>query len=151
MRTTQPTDEYDGIEQALHRLIWTEQKRFTQLLEEHHLSLPRFLVLLSIKRRGAGCPIGSLADEWLQSYPTMTDIVDRLEESKLVTRERVDPKDRRKVMVSLTPLGQQLLARARGARRERMTQALADFTAEDRRELLRLLSNYLQALEKEPE
>ncbi len=151
MRATHVIDEYDVIEQALHRLIWTEQKRFTQLLEEHDLSLPRFLVLLSIQRRGVGCPIGSLADEWLQSYPTMTDIVDRLEEDKLVTRERVDPKDRRKVMVSLTPSGQQILARARGARREWMTRALADFTDKDRRVFVRLLSNYLQALEKEPE
>jgi DNA-binding MarR family transcriptional regulator len=151
MRATHLTEEYDVIEQALHRLVWTEQKRFTQLLEEHKLSLPRFLVLLSIQRRGTGCPIGSLADEWLQSYPTMTDIVDRLEEDKLVTRERVDPKDRRKVMVSLTTTGQQLLARARGARHERMTRALADFSAEDRRVFVRLLSNYLQALEKEPE
>jgi DNA-binding MarR family transcriptional regulator len=151
MKATQLVDEYDVIEQAMHRLIWTEQKRFTQLLEEHKLSLPRFLVLWSIKRRGVGCPIGTLADEWLQSYPTMTDIVDRLEENKLVTRERVDPKDRRKVMVSLTPQGHQLLARAHTARRERMTQALANFTAEDRREFLRLLSNYMQALEKDPE
>ncbi len=150
MRATH-ADEYDVIEQALQRLIWTEQKRFTQLLEEHRLSLPRFLVLLSIQQRGTGCPIGSLADEWLQSYPTMTDIVDRLEEDKLVTRERVDPKDRRKVMVSLTPLGHQLLARARGARRERMAQALVNFSADDRRAFVRLLSNYLQALEKEPE
>lgn len=150
MKDMRSLDEYDVIEQAVQRLIWTEQKKLTQLLEEHRLSLPRFLVLLSIKRRGAGCPIGVLADEWLQSYPTMTDIVDRLEESKLVVRERVDPTDRRKVVVSLTAPGRQLLARARGARRERLMRALAQFTAQDRREFVRLLTVYLGALGEEP-
>ncbi len=150
MRAT-TKDEYEIIERALQRLAWTEQKKFTQLLEEHRLSLPRFLVLLSIKRRGTGCPIGALADEWLQSYPTMTDIVDRLEEAKLVVRERVDPKDRRKVVVSLTHLGHQILERSRDARRERMTHALAHFSAEERREFLRLLTQYLEAMEEEPE
>ncbi len=150
MRAT-TIDEYEVIEQALQRLVWREQKKVTQLLEEHRLSLPRFLVLLSIKWRGVGCPIGVLADEWLQSYPTMTDIVDRLEEAKLVVRERVDPRDRRKVVVSLTPLGHRLLERSRDARRDRMMHALAHFSAEERREFLRLLVRYLEALEKEPE
>jgi DNA-binding MarR family transcriptional regulator len=150
MRAT-TTDEYEIIEQALQRLVWREQKKFTQLLEEHQLSIPRFLVLLSIKWRGTGCPIGTLADEWLQSYPTMTDIVDRLEEAKLVVRERVDPKDRRKVVVSLTSMGRQILERSRNARRERMTRALAHFSTEERHEFQRLLTRYLEALEKEAE
>ncbi len=151
MKAISSSDEFDIIEQALQRLIWTEHKKFAQLLEEHELSLPRFLVLLSIKRRGTGCPIGTHADEWLQSYPTMTDSVDRLEDQKLVVRERVDPKDRRKVVVSLTPLGKQLLARASSARRERMVHAFSRFTPEDRRDFMRLLTIYLQALEKESE
>ncbi len=150
MRAT-TRDEYEVIEQALQRLVWREQKKFAQLLQEHQLSLPRFLVLLSIKWRGAGCPIGALADEWLQSYPTMTDIVDRLEEARLVIRERVDPKDRRKVVVSLTPLGRHLLERSRNARQERLMRALVHFSAEERREFVRLLTRYLKALEKETE
>ena len=148
MKTPQPSDDYDVIEHALQRVMWTEQKRITRLLDEHALSLPRFLVLLSIKQRGSGCPIGTLADEMLQSYPTMTDIVDRLEEKKLVVRNG-DPEDRRKVVVNLTTAGRQLVDRARGARRERMIRALEHFTADDRRAFIRLLTIYLRALEEE--
>jgi DNA-binding MarR family transcriptional regulator len=151
MKAVKPIDEYEDMEHALQRLIWTEHKKFAQLLDHHALSLPRFLVLFSIKRRGAGCPIGKLAEEMYQSYATMTDIVDRLEDQKLVVRDRIDPKDRRKVMVDLTPTGHNLLERANQARRERMVRALASFSAEDRRHFLRLLNTFLEALEKESE
>lgn len=151
MKVDSVTDEYEVIQHALQRLVWTEQKKFTQLLEGHHLSLPRFLVLLSIKRRGCGCPIGALADEWLQSYPTMTGIVDRLEQAKLVSRQRDANGDRRQVVVNLTALGHDLLARAHTAHRKRVVRALSQFPAEDRHEFLRLLTDYLDALEKESE
>ncbi len=149
MKPIEDIDEYEVIEQAVHRLVWAEQKKFTQLLLEHNVTLPQFYVLLSIKRRGAGCPIGTLAEEMLQSYPTMTGIVDRLEEAKLVVRDRASEKDRRKVIVRLTRQGGQLLQRASNARHERMLRALARFSAHDRRELLRLLMIYLETLEKE--
>ena len=151
MKTQVFSSEYEVIEHALQRLIWTEQKKFTQLLLEHELTLPQFLVLVSIHRLGAGCPIGKLAEEMCQSPPTMTDIVDRLEKKKLVVRERVNPEDRRKVVVNLTNAGRRLLDRARSAHRGRMIRALAHFSARDRSEFLRLLTTYLDTLEKETE
>lgn len=151
MKNLEHYQEYEVLEQALQRVMWAEQKKFTQLLNEHGLTVPQFLVLVSIRRRGTGCPIGALADEMFQSYPTMTGIVDRLEEARLVARERFDHGDRRKVVVSLTPLGRQLLDRTRGARAMRMQRALAQFSAGERRDFLRLLSTYLEILEKEPE
>lgn len=142
------TNEYEFIEHALQHLMWTEQKKFAALLDEHHLTLPQFLVLASIRQHGAGCPIGTLAEKMFQSYPTMTGIVDRLKDAGLVTRGD-DPADRRKVVISLTRAGRDLLDRARNARRKRMVRALAHLSAQDRREFLRLLTSYLDALEKE--
>lgn len=141
-------DEYGFIEHALQRLMWTEQKKFAALLDEHHLTLPQFLVLASIHHHGAGCPIGTLADGMFQSYATMTGIVDRLKDAGLVSRGD-DPTDRRKVVVSLTRAGGDLLNRAQIARRKRMMHALAHLSAHDRREFLRLLNSYLETLEKE--
>lgn len=149
MKTEPFSNEYDVLEHSLQRLTWTEYKRLTQLLTEHALTLPQFLVLVSVDRRGSGCPIGVLADEMFQSHPTMTGIVDRLTDAHLVVREREDPEDRRKVVVNLTPEGRQLLQRARAARHERMRRALNLFSAKDRKEFLRLLNIYLGALEKE--
>lgn len=141
-------DEYEFIEHALQRLMWTEQKKFAALLDAHALTLPQFLVLASIHQHGAGCPIGTLADGMFQSYATMTGIVDRLKDAGLVSRGD-DPADRRKVVVSLTRAGRDLLDRARNARRKRMVRALAHLSAQDRGAFLRLLTSYLDSLEKE--
>ncbi|MBI3913667.1 MAG: MarR family transcriptional regulator [Chloroflexi bacterium] len=142
--------ELQVIEHALQRVAWTEQRRLSQILTEHDLTLPQFLVLVSIHRRGTGCPIGKLADEMMQSYPTMTGIVGRLFDDKLVVRQ-TDPDDRRKVVVNLTPAGKHLLERARATRRERLADALKKFSLRDQREFLRLLTLYLTQLEKENE
>ena len=143
--------EHETFEHALQRLMWMEQKRFTQLLSEHGLTLPQFIVLATVLKRGAGCPIGTLADAMSQSYPTMTGIVDRLEDAHWVTRERGNKEDRRKVVVTLTESGRHILDRARTARQQWMRRALAHFSANDRREFLRLLKVYIDALEKEKE
>ncbi len=141
-------DDYQVIEHALQRLMWTEQKRFAALLDQHALTLPQFLVLASIHRHGTGCPIGRLADEMFQSYPTMTGIVDRLKSAGLVSRG-TDPHDRRKVVISLTKAGRTLLDRAKNARRKRMIRALSQLSRQERREFLRLLTRYLEIFEKE--
>lgn len=143
-----PSDEYEVIERAYQRLMWAGQKKFGMLLAEHNLTLPQFFVLTAIQRRGTGCPIGSLAKEMFQAYPTMTGIVDRLKSAGLVERSG-DPQDRRKVVVSITKAGQQLLTRARLSRRAQMIRGFTRFTASDRREFLRLLTLYLETLEKE--
>ncbi len=150
MKTSTESSDHEIIERALQRLMWTEQKRFTLLLAEHGLTLPQFIVLATIHKRG-GCPIGMLADDMFQSYPTMTGIVDRLEDARLVARERGNKEDRRQVVVTLTQAGQHILDRAQNARRERMRRALTHFSVNDRREFIRLLTTYLDVLEKETE
>jgi len=142
------SDDYEVIEHAFQRLMWAGQKQFGVLLAEHDLTLPQFLVLASIHKHGMGCPVGTLAKEMFQSFPTMTGIVNRLKKSRLVERGD-DPKDRRKVMISLTLEGQQLLNRAKTSRRKQMIDALSGFSAQDRREFLRLLTIILATLEKE--
>ena len=143
-----PSDEYEVIERAYQRLMWAGQKKFGILLAEHNLTLPQFFVLAAIHQRGTGCPMGTLAKEMFQSYPTMTGIVDRLKTAGLVERSD-DPEDRRKVVVSITRSGQQLLHRAMVSRREQMIRGFARFSANERREFLRLLTIYLETLEKE--
>lgn len=141
-------DDYPMIEHALQRLMWTEQKRFAALLNQHALTLPQFLVLACLHQYGNGCPIGRLAEEMFQSYPTMTGIVSRLKSAGLVSRS-TDPTDRRKVVIRLTQAGRALLDRAKNARRKRMVRALAHLSRQERREFLRLLMRYLEVFEEE--
>ena len=55
------------------------------------------------------------------------------------------------MVVKLTPAGRELLARAWSAWHDRIDQACGHISSYDRREFLRLLTAYLDALEKEVE
>jgi len=74
-------------------------------------------------------PIGRLSRLEGVSAPTMTRIVDRLEQQSLVTR-RIDPADGRSAVVDLTPDGTSALARLRHERTaflaERLTRLGTD-------------------------
>lgn len=69
---------------------------------------------------------------------TVTPMVDGLEEARLVGR-RVDPDDRRSVLVELTDEGRLLLVRLGEARRATAAQAFSALSAEERATLADLL------------
>ncbi|MCY7395606.1 MAG: MarR family transcriptional regulator [Nocardioides sp.] len=67
-----------------------------------------------------------------------TEVVDALEERGLVLRT-ADPTDRRATTVSLTTEGHRMLGVVEQARHAAFTRFFADLTADDRRELDRIL------------
>ncbi len=141
----------EALDQGLRRLMWLEQKRFGQILAEHKLTVPQFLVLVNLIHAEHGCPMSDLADKLFQSNATMTGIVDRLVAEKLVVRTRGGESDRRRVLVQLTPKGRTQLERANLTRREQVRHALAKLPPEDVAIFARSLNAYLDELEKESE
>jgi DNA-binding MarR family transcriptional regulator len=79
-------------------------------LDEFGLRFIDFSVLRCLEIAGALSP-GELAEITVRSTGGMTQIVDRLASQGLVGRTP-DPKDRRKVVVDLTPKGRRLVERA---------------------------------------
>jgi len=71
-----------------------------------------YQALLVIKTRGARRPVsvGELAEELLIRDHSAAELVSRLAEAKLV-RRRVDPTDRRRSLVVMTPLADRALAK----------------------------------------
>lgn len=151
LRTNQPPpgEPLEALDYGLRRLMWMEQKRMAQILGEHNLTVPQFLVLVSLVHGDGGCTIGDLASNLSQSNATMTGIVDRLEGERLVSRTRGSEVDRRKVMVQVTQRGRNLLERAKNTRRENIRRALVGFPAQDLVTFAQLLNTYLIELEKE--
>ena len=83
--------------------------------------------------------IGELADR-LEIVPrSATAMVDGLESAGLVTR-RMDPSDRRSVLVACAPAGTELLARLAEDRRTGAEVLFALLSAGEKEELLRLLA-----------
>lgn len=101
------TQRVDQVLSALRRVIRAVDLHSRQLVQSHGLTGPQALVL---KALGDGTlSAGALAERVSLSQGTVTDIVNRLEQRRLVTRVRSES-DRRRVMVELSPAGKACLA-----------------------------------------
>ncbi|HEX2666960.1 MAG TPA: MarR family transcriptional regulator [Gammaproteobacteria bacterium] len=90
----------------LRRIMRAMDVYSRQLSGSHGLTGPQMLCLREIAGRGS-LTTGALAKGIALSPATLTGILDRLEVRGLVSRER-RPEDKRRVLVSLTPLGKQM-------------------------------------------
>lgn len=100
--------------------------RLSRRLRQHAvggLSPSQVSALASLDCHGP-VPIGRLSRLEGVSAPTMTRIVDRLEQQDLVTR-RIDPADKRAAVVDMTPVGTSALSRLRHERTAFLAQRLA--------------------------
>lgn len=79
---------------------------YKPLLEPLGLTYPQYLVLLTLWSQD-GQSIGQIGSGLGLDSSTLTPLVKRLEAAGLVTRKR-DTRDERRVIVSLTPAGQDL-------------------------------------------
>lgn len=85
------------------RFNLVSNKRLQDDLERLDLTPPQFYVLATIGYAG-GLPFGEIGEKMMVTVSNLTGIVDRLEEKRLVVRER-DAHDRRVVRVTLTDKG----------------------------------------------
>lgn len=85
------------------RFNLVSNKKLQDDLERLDLTSPQFYVLATIGYAG-GLPFGEIGEKMMVTVSNLTGIVDRLEEKRLVVRER-DAHDRRVVRVMLTDKG----------------------------------------------
>ncbi len=138
---------FEQIEQAIMQIGWLGQRQFMQLLSDDRfdLTVPQFHTLLHLSYCDGECKMSDLARSTHQSAASLTGVVDRLLEKRLVARGRPEG-DRRQVMVSVTEHGRVLLQAIKHARRAEMHSALNDTPPEEAEELLRLLDMMLSGL-----
>lgn len=112
------------IEEAVHRTLgWTEESVWNGL----ELGHGQLKILLLIRAQGP-LPVGEIARALLLSKATVSETLDRLEAGGWVVRS-VDPKDRRRVRVSLSPRGAEVaqnLVSAGHRRTERLLSRMDD-------------------------
>jgi DNA-binding MarR family transcriptional regulator len=120
-----PKGSYElRILQALRRIIRAVDIHSYKLSSQHNITGPQLACLLVIKENG---PLTSsnLAKKVYLSPSTVVGIIDRLEEKNLVARNR-DSKDRRRVHISITPTGQQLVEAAPSLLQDTLSSALTE-------------------------
>src|SRR5215472_2999167 len=122
------------IAAALRVSVGMLLRRLRQVRPDDELSLPQSSALARLDRIGPATP-GALAKVEQISPQSMGATLAALEARRLVER-RPDPADGRRVVLSVTEAGLELLRNKRGARTEQLAQALsAGFTAAELRQL----------------
>jgi DNA-binding MarR family transcriptional regulator len=140
-----------AINGRLIRLTQAFERRREAILATLGLTLETSDLIVSLLRAGEddGVNAGDLRAEAtfpIDSSSAMTYRIDRAEALGLVERRR-DPKDRRGVIVRLTPRGRELASRDVDLHMEFMRELLAPFTSNERKLLRDLLKRLLVSCE----
>jgi DNA-binding MarR family transcriptional regulator len=122
------------IAAALRVSVGMLLRRLRQVRPDDELTLPESSALARLGRTGPATP-GALAKVEQISPQSMGATLAALEARGLIARQP-DPADGRRVVLSVTEAGLELLRNKRGARTEQLAQALsAGFTAAELRQL----------------
>lgn len=124
------------------------QHRFARLFREYGLTPSQYNILRILRGEGKPLPCLEIAERTITVVPGITGLIDRLEKVGLVRRQR-DDGDRRKVFVSITPAGEEVLARLDEPLLELHRRLMAHFSAQELAELNRLLEKARQKCEDE--
>lgn len=118
------------------------RRRLHTDLADYNLTGAQFAAMHSIRKHGNCMTVCNLAESIHQVAPTVTGIINRLEERGLVIRRR-DPKDRRNQLLSVSPEGQTILDNIQLYRQEQFNEFLKLLAPTEREELIRLLRKFL--------
>ncbi|MFQ5550436.1 MAG: MarR family winged helix-turn-helix transcriptional regulator [Gemmatimonadales bacterium] len=105
-----PNPRHRDVLVALRRIIRAIDLHSRSLVQRFGLTGPQLIILEELESRGA-TPVGELSEAISLSMATVTGIIGRLETRGLVERRR-DDTDRRKVFVSVTSAGSEVLEQA---------------------------------------
>jgi DNA-binding MarR family transcriptional regulator len=110
----------DEILIALRRIIQVVDLHSKHLVKNFGLTGPQLIILQEISKAGE-ISASQIAKAISLSQATVTGILDRLEKRELIFRQR-SHHDRRRVMLTITPNGSELLQAAPPPMQERFTQ-----------------------------
>ena len=97
---------------ALLRTAAVVKRPVARVIEENDLSLAQYNVLRILRGAGSqGLPTLAIRERMIEEAAGITRLIDRLEGSGLVTRDRTASKDRRQVYCRITDSGTRLLER----------------------------------------
>lgn len=131
--------EVESTVELLIRAAAIAERHLTRALRDHGITYPQFNLLQELRLLGAS-QIGDLAEQAGSKHSNLTSMLDRLERGGLIERERA-LHDRRAIVISFTPLGEQRLQEAEATVRAASKEIPATVTA--------FLGDLIQGLNKE--
>lgn len=140
----------ERILRALRRIIRKTSEHSRQVSRDTGLSIPQSLCLRIIgsARSGEEITVVRVADAIQLAPATVSRLLDRLEEAKLILRERRS-QDRRKVCLRLTPQGRARLRKLPPLLQQEFSDRLQELSERKQAELLRALETIVELMEAE--
>ncbi len=143
--TKKAAERVDEVE--LWRSVIDSWKRLQRAAEKNllraDLSVAELRILKVLREQGS-TPMNRFSTETMLSQPTITGMVDKLEERGLVERVR-SVEDRREVLIAITPKGSETLAKGMDLHRQFVEKSLSALRPEDVDLLVRLLKRLADA------
>jgi DNA-binding MarR family transcriptional regulator len=137
--------EFDeSILRSLRRISRAIDLHSRQLAARYKLTGPQLICLRELERTDE-MRSGVLAQEVNLSQPTVTGILDRLEARELVQRKR-DDKDKRRVLVTITPTGSKLVAHAPTPLHKQFADRLAKLSPDQQATIDRVLAQIVEMM-----
>lgn len=132
----------------LFAIVYDAERRLSAHIAQHGLTQPQFYVLKTLSDHGGTCPIGQIARQHHLTNATMTGLIKRMEAMNppLVIREQ-SADDRRSVMVSLTPAGEQRYLALQHSLLEQLRILLNLVDVQERKQALQYLMRFVTLLQ----
>src|SRR5690242_20736901 len=141
--------ELDRIVETIIYLS-TESRRLAREVAARYGVTPTQLSVLKLLHEIGDLRLGDLSRRIQAQNSTVTGIVDRMEEAKLVERLR-DAEDRRAWRIALTARGRQVAERADVSPWETLREALSELPRDDKRRLVQILSQVAENVQRHVE
>jgi len=122
---------------------------FDRLFREHGISGPQYNILRILRGQKTGLPCLEIAAQMIACVPDITRLLDRLEKSEYIERER-SADDRRVVLVKITTAGKKLLAKLDKPVAATEKKSLGHMTRKELAELIRLTSKARRNVTTDP-
>lgn len=115
------------------------ERHYNQIVTKRGITIQQYNVLRILRGAGErGMPTLVIRDRMIHEAPGITRLIDRLEESGYVRRERQEA-DRRQVICYITPDGNQMLSTLDAEVAAADDAAVSMLSLDERRDLTRLL------------
>lgn len=96
-----------NIERYLRKVDYIIRLKGREILKDFNITIPQFTALQILISNG-DLTIGELSQKMGLACSTITDLIDRMENNKLVVRKK-DKKDKRVVRVEVLPIGYEIV------------------------------------------
>ena len=129
---------------STHRIVKDLDRQTTTISRKYGLTFQQFMVLEALLHKGV-MTVGEIKDTILSSNGTIPVIINNLAKQELVQRDK-DPEDHRKSVVRLTEKGRKLIEKVYPENEKMYTEKFDVWSAEEKNELIKLLSKYHKRL-----